>query len=117
MIYVFKPSENIKKKMIDFYKDKTKDKNPPYSVFQANDADTTITLYESGKVVFQGKDADLSSDFWITTEKLNSGDVSVKSSETKKKDKLDKVSSVNPIFITLLALVLTKLVLVIILVL
>ena len=74
-----------------------REKAPAYAKWQAKDGDTVITLYESGKVVFQGKDADLSSDFWISTEKINSGKVDVKSSEnSKKKDKLDKTSYVNP---------------------
>jgi len=73
-----------------------REKAPAYAKWQAKDGDTVITLYESGKVVFQGKDADLSSDFWISTEKINSGKVEVKSSEnSKKKDKLDKTSYVN----------------------
>ena len=71
---------------------------PQYAKWQAKDGDTVITLYESGKVVFQGKDADLASDFWISTEKINSGKVDVKNSNdnTKKKDTLDKTSYVNP---------------------
>jgi len=70
---------------------------PQYAKWQAKDGDTVITLYESGKVVFQGKDADLASDFWISTEKINSGKVDVKNSANKeKKDKLDKTSYVNP---------------------
>lgn len=74
-----------------------RDKTPQYAKWQAKDGDTVITLYESGKVVFQGKDADLASDFWITTEKINSGKVDVKNSANKqKKDKLDKSTYVNP---------------------
>ena len=66
---------------------------PPYAKWQAKDGDTVITLYESGKVVFQGKDADLASDFWNTTEKLNSGKVDVKNSANKeKKEKLDYIN-------------------------
>ena len=66
---------------------------PPYAKWQAKDGDTVITLYESGKVVFQGKDADLASDFWITTEKLNSGKADVKNSANKeKKEKLDYIN-------------------------
>ena len=74
-----------------------REKAPQYAKWQAKDGDTVITLYESGKVVFQGKDADLASDFWVSTEKINSGKVDVKSSaDSKKKDKLDKTSYVNP---------------------
>lgn len=72
-----------------------RDKTPQYAKWQAKDGDTVITLYESGKVVFQGKDADLSSDFWINTEKINSGKVSVKSSSSSTKEK-DKKSYTNP---------------------
>ena len=74
-----------------------RDKTPQYAKWQAKDGDTVITLYESGKVVFQGKDADLSSDFWVTTEKINSGKVDVKNSNNNKKDtKKDKKEFVNP---------------------
>ena len=73
-----------------------RDKTPQYAKWQAKDGDTVITLYESGKVVFQGKDADLSSDFWITTEKINSGKVDVKNSGDKKKEaKKNKKEYVN----------------------
>ena len=67
---------------------------PPYAKWQAKDGDTVITLYESGKVVFQGKDADLASDFWITTEKINSGKVDVKNSANKEKKTKDDF--INP---------------------
>ena len=74
-----------------------RDKTPQYAKWQAKDGDTVITLYESGKVVFQGKDADLASDFWVTTEKINSGKVDVKNSSEKKKDtKKEKIEYVNP---------------------
>ena len=72
-----------------------RDKTPQYAKWQAKDGDTVITLYESGKVVFQGKDADLSSDFWITTEKINRGNVNVKNSSNSTKEK-EKKSYVNP---------------------
>ena len=71
-----------------------RDKTPQYAQWQAKDGDTVITLYESGKVVFQGKDADLASDFWITTEKINSGKVDVKNSSTDTKKKNENI--VNP---------------------
>ena len=67
---------------------------PPYAKWQAKDGDTVITLYESGKVVFQGKDADLASDFWITTEKINSGKVDVKNIANK--EKKEKIEYIDP---------------------
>lgn len=73
-----------------------RDKTPQYAKWQAKDGDTVITLYESGKVVFQGKDADLASDFWVSTEKINSGKVDVKNSSDKKTSSKEKINYVNP---------------------
>ena len=64
MIIVFKVSDKLKSKMIEYYKDKRRSKTPPYSIFQAEDADTVITLYESGKVMFQGISADIDAKMW-----------------------------------------------------
>lgn len=61
---VIRVSEKTKLKLIDYYKDMKKDKQIPYVVFQAVDEDTTITLYESGKVMFQGKSADVDAMMW-----------------------------------------------------
>lgn len=90
-----KVSEKTKEQMIDFFFDLRRDKTPPYAVFQAIDGDTVVTLYESGKAVFQGKDADLSSDFWIATEKINSGKAETTNSNDKKKE--EKREKVIPI--------------------
>lgn len=76
-----------KKEMLDFFADLKRDKTPPYAVFQAIDGDCVVTMYESGKVVFQGKDADLASEFWIETEKIHSGQAVVTNSQDKKKEK------------------------------
>ena len=38
MTIVFKVSDNIKEKMIEYYMDKRKEKTPPYAVFQAVEA-------------------------------------------------------------------------------
>lgn len=83
-----KVSENTKKEMEEFFQDLKREKTPPYAIFQADDCDTVVTLYESGKVVFQGHDADLSSKFWIEREKyLNPlKKVETKSSENKEKE-------------------------------
>lgn len=68
MNFVFKPSDNIREKITDYYKDLCKDNKPPYTVFQAQEADTTITLYESGKVMFQGTSADIDANMWAEME-------------------------------------------------
>lgn len=87
MTIVFKISDNLKPKVIEYYKDKRKDKTPPYAVFQAMEEDTTITLYESGKLMFQGTSADIDANLWIDLEKkLNNRIINYDGSETKKKE-------------------------------
>ena len=87
-----KVSDKTKEQMIEYFNDLKREKTPPYAVFQAQDGDTVVTLYESGKAVFQGHDADLSSDFWIATERINSGSATTTDSRDKKeKEKKEKV--------------------------
>ncbi len=66
MNVVIKINDEIKEKMIEYYKDKIRDKKIPYVVFQAKDEDTVITMYESGKVMFQGTSADVDAAMWGT---------------------------------------------------
>ena len=61
---VIRVSDKTKEKMIEYYKDKMRDKVIPYVVFQAEEEDTVITMYESGKVMFQGKSADVDAAMW-----------------------------------------------------
>lgn len=85
MTIVFKVSENIKKKMMAYYEDKKREKTPPYAIFQADEADTIITLYESGKAMFQGVSADIDANLWIEMEKkLNNRIIDI---DEKKKEK------------------------------
>ena len=64
---VFKVSDNIKEKMIEHYQDMVTGK-PPYSIFQVKQFDCVITLYESGKVMFQGIGADIEANMWKDLE-------------------------------------------------
>ena len=66
MNVVIKVNDEIKQKMIEYYKDKVRDKKIPYVVFQAQEEDTVITMYESGKVMFQGVSADVDAAMWGT---------------------------------------------------
>ena len=87
---VFKPSDNIKEKMIDYYDLLRRDKKPPYSVFQAEEGGTIITLYESGKVMFQGISADIDANMWKDLEShFNNRDIDseIKAKENKEDDK------------------------------
>ncbi len=62
---VIRVNEKTREKMIKYYEDKKKDKEIPYVVFQAVDNDTVVTMYTSGKVMFQGKSADVDAAMWI----------------------------------------------------
>lgn len=90
MTIVFKVSENVQNKMKEFYKDLYREKFPPYSIFQAQSADVIITLYESGKVMFQGVSADIEANIWKDQERhLNNRDIDkeLKKIEDKKEEK------------------------------
>lgn len=64
MNVVIRVSDQTREKMIKYYEGKKRDKVIPYVVFQAQDEDTVITMYESGKVMFQGVSADVDSTMW-----------------------------------------------------
>lgn len=93
MTISFKVSEDTKNKMIDYFDDKKRGKTPPYAVFQANEADNVITLYESGKVVFQGKSADVDANMWQEIEKKANPNFVI---EEKKEKKEKKVIEIDP---------------------
>ena len=61
---VIRVDNDTKKLMNEFYKDIKRDKTPPYAVFQADTGDTIVTLYESGKAMFQGVSADIEAGMW-----------------------------------------------------
>lgn len=86
-----KVSENTMNKMNEYFEDKKRMKTPPYAVFQADEADTVVTLYQSGKAVFQGISADIDANLWSQMEKnLNPNkkvDMKVASNEKKKEVK------------------------------
>ena len=92
-VITLKVSDNTKEKMKEYFKDKRRIKTPPYAVFQADEADTVVTLYESGKAVFQGISADIDANIWMETEKnLNKGKkISIK--EANMNGKKEKVNS------------------------
>ena len=82
MNIVIKVNEETKQKMIEYYKDKVRDKKIPYAIFQAQEEDTVITLYESGKAMFQGTSADVDAAMWGTIL----DNTKEKKEEQKKKD-------------------------------
>ena len=80
---VIRVSDKTKEKMIKYYEDKKRDKVIPYVVFQAQDGDTVITMYESGKIMFQGTTADVDSSMWLEMDGQSKKD----SPEVKEKEK------------------------------
>jgi len=90
MTISFKISDNTKEKMIEHYKYMKRDKTPAYAIFQADDADTVITLYESGKVVFQGISADIDANIWRETEIMLNGKGPEEKEKKEKKEDNDK---------------------------
>ncbi|MBE6151766.1 MAG: ribonuclease HIII [Firmicutes bacterium] len=88
MTITVKVSDNTKKEMEEFFSDFKRPKTPAYAIFQADDADCVVTLYESGKAVFQGMSADISARMWIERERhLNPlKKVEITNSEEKKKE-------------------------------
>lgn len=91
MTISFKVSDNTKEKMNEYFEDKKRSKTPPYACFQADEADTVVTLYESGKVVFQGVSADIDASMWKEMEQhLNPGKKIEEKKEKKEKKEPEK---------------------------
>lgn len=84
---VFKISDNLKNEVIDFYKDRAIENKPPYSVFQVKDYDCVITLYESGKLMFQGIGADIEASYWTEQERIKNNRDCLAEIEKKNQEK------------------------------
>lgn len=83
---VFKLDERLHEKLIKFYKS-YETKTPPYAIFCAKNYDVTITLYEKGKVMFQGLGADIEASIWQSMQSKLTGkpvENTVKSKDNKK---------------------------------
>lgn len=90
--FSYKVSDKTIDEMKDYFEFKKRDKTPPYALFQADEEDTVVTLYESGKVVFQGVSADIDSNMWKEREKALTGhypEEKVKTEKESKKDNTD----------------------------
>ena len=90
MTITIKVSENTKQKMIDYFEEKKRDKTPAYAIFQADEADTVVTLYESGKAVFQGRSADIDANIWLELEQHLNPNKTVEASNSKEKQKKEE---------------------------
>jgi len=91
MTIVFKISDNLKEEIIEHYKETAKENKPPYSVFQSEDCGTVVTLYESGKIMFQGIGADIDYALWRDRESfLNKRNIDKELASKEEKDKKKK---------------------------
>jgi ribonuclease HIII len=83
--------------MIKHYEDMKCDKTPPYAIFQVKDFDCVTTLYESGKVMFQGIGADIEASYWTEQERVINKNII--DTTPKEKDKKDKEKDEKKVFI------------------
>ena len=83
MNIVLKVNKEVQDKMIEYYTPKKRDKQIPYVLLQADDNDTVITMYTSGKVMFQGVSADVDAMMWQEMMGLSK-------EEKKKKEEQDQ---------------------------
>lgn len=94
---VIRVDNDTKKLMNEFYKDMKRDKTPPYAVFQADTGDTIVTLYESGKAMFQGVSADIEAGMWESIRKDKDNIdyfMDTKDNKIKKEDQVDISSDI-----------------------
>ena len=91
MTITLKVSENTKQKMIEYFEDKKRPKTPDYAIFQADEADTVVTLYNSGKAVFQGISADIDANMWKEMERHLNPTKAVEMTNSNDKKKKEKI--------------------------
>ena len=94
---VIRVDNDTKKLMNEFYKVMKRDKTPPYAVFQADTGDTIVTLYESGKAMFQGVSADIEAGMWESIRKDKDNIdyfMDTKDTKIKKEDQVDIPSDI-----------------------
>ena len=97
MTISFKVSDKLKEELIKHFEDKKRDKTPQYAIFQADEEDTVVTLYESCKIVFQGVSADVDANYWKETEKILTGSYP---EEKEKKEKIEEIDNTDYYFIS-----------------
>ena len=89
---VIRVDNNTKKLMCDFYQSMLRPKTPPYAIFQADTGDTIVTLYESGKAMFQGVSADIEASLWTSIEKDKENIDYFIDTENKKETKKEEIT-------------------------
>ena len=82
---VIRVDNETKKLMNKFYEPMKREKTPPYAIFQADATDTIVTLYSSGKAMFQGVSADIEASMWENIKK-NKEDIEYFTDDIPKKE-------------------------------
>lgn len=100
MNVVIKVDEETKNKMIEYYKDKRREKTPPYAIFQAEEMDTIITLYESGKAMFQGISADIDASMWTELDNTTTDETNYMNVTSVGSDEVGTGDYFGPIIVT-----------------
>ena len=89
---VIRVDSQTKKLMNEYYDNMKRTKVPPYAIFQADTGDVIVTLYESGKAMFQGVSADIEAGMWETI-KENKDDIDY-FMETNEKEIIEKETNI-----------------------
>ncbi len=89
---VIRVDNETKKLMNNFYQDMKREKTPPYAIFQADTGDTIVTLYESGKAMFQGVSADIEAGMWTSINKDKKDIDYFIDTDNKKKEKKEETN-------------------------
>ena len=97
--FSFKISDKTRDEMIEYFEFKKRDKTPPYALFQADEEDTVVTLYESNKVVFQGISADIDANMWKERERILTGKYPEEKKKEEKKKTDEKIDNTDYYFI------------------
>ena len=94
---VIRVDNDTKKLMNEFYKYMKRYISIPFAVFQADTGDTIVTLYESGKAMFQGVSADIEAGMWESIRKDKDNIdyfMDTKDTKIKKEDQVDIPSDI-----------------------
>jgi len=82
--YVLKVSDDAVMRMVSFYRDYQKESTQPSVVFFAKTDFVSVTIYQSNKVMFQGKDAYPEYKMWTSLLHLDSEEEKTQTKKAKK---------------------------------
>lgn len=98
MTISFQVSKNTQEELIQYFQYTKREKTPAYAVFQADSEDTVVTLYTSGKVVFQGRSADVDAAIWKERERHLNPEAKIEEKKSSTKEKKENSSFPNSLY-------------------